>query len=655
MKTNTTYTPAKKRAGQSCVWLVLMFIISQLTSPFYASGNTDPDPPYDEILVFMNVHGIGGIQMPAAIVDEKAYLSVTDLFDFLKIKNDVSNGFESVSGFLLSPESSFVIDKKQNTIVYRDKQFNLSPDALIFTGTTLYLRTEYFGEIFGLQCKFNFRNLSVVLSTDIELPVMREMRLESMRNNLMQLKGEAIADTTIHRSYDFFRAGVADWSVINTKDLSNGNIDTRANLAFGGIVAGGETNVALNYRSGIPFRGREQFYQWRFVDNDNPLLKQTRIGKIYTPTISSVFSQVVGIQITNTPAIYRRSFGTYDLTYYNEAGWIAELYVNNTLVDYVKAEVTGLSTFQVPLVYGNSQVKIRFYSPWGEERTSEQNIQIPFNFLPPNEFEYTASAGMIEDSLHSAFGRINANYGVAPTLTVGGGVEYISTLPTAPVMPFANASYRIGSNILVSGEYAYGARSKFVGTYRLRSNVQVELNYTRYKRGQKAINNTFLEERKLSVSFPVRRRHFTLFSRYSLYQVKLPSVRSIAGKIDGSKYTTAEALLSSMLWGINTNITTYGLFISESVPYFYSNIAMTFRLPGRLLCTPQVQYEYNKFKVVSVKGEIGRYINTRGYFNAFYENNFKSGFQNFGIGFRYDFSFAVAGLSFTKGSQGRGL
>ena len=60
-------------------------------------------------------------------------------------------------------------------------------------------------------------------------------------------------------------------------------------------------------------------------------------------------------------------------------------------------------SFQVPLVYGNSAVKLRFYGPYGEQRFREQNINIPFNFVPLHQLEYTASAGMVEDSLHSRY------------------------------------------------------------------------------------------------------------------------------------------------------------------------------------------------------------------------------------------------------------
>jgi hypothetical protein len=652
MKDNSQYPNEKKHPCKRIGFLMGVYLLLLFFLPARSLAGGEPDPVflYDEILIYMNVQGVGNVQIPAAIRNEAAYLSVTDVFDFLKIRNTPSPGLDSVSGFLISPQAVFLIDKKNNRIYYQGKKIDLPPEAFIHNATTLYLRADYFGQIFGLQCKFNFRSLSVILSTDLELPVIREMRQEAMRNNLGKLKGESKADTTILRSYPLFKFGMADWAVINMHDVQQTAADTRLNLSLGGVVAGGETNVSLNYHNNMPFNERQQYYQWRFVNNDNNVLRQVMAGKIYTPSVSSIYSPVVGIQFTNAPAVYRRSFGTYTLTYYTEAGWIAELYVNNTLVDYSKADVTGLAHFQVPLVYGNSLVKIRFYSPWGEEKTSEQNIQIPFNFLPLHEFQYTASAGIVEDTLHSKFGRIDANYGLSNHLTVGTGIEYLSSVATGKAMPFLNASLRLSSNLLFSGEYTYGVRSKFVGSYHLPSDLQIELNYTRYKEGQQAINNTFKEERKAIVSYPFRSKKFTLFSKLSVYQIVLPNLKFTGA----SKYTTIEGLLSGVIFGISSNLTTYGVLIAQSSPYLYSNLSLAFRLPAKIIFTPQVQYEYNHLKIVDLRGEMGKYINSRGYLNVYYENNYKSAFQSVGVGLRYDFSFAVSGLSFTRGNHGTG-
>jgi hypothetical protein len=656
MTDNLSY-PIKNSPPKSRWWplLIAACLSVALLIPFTASpaattttttaggGEEDPPAPYDEIYVLVNVQGVGSIQIPAAIRNETVYLSVTDMFDFLKIKNVASPKMDSISGFFITQQATYLIDKINNRILYQGKTFTLKPDDMIRSEGNLYLRADYFGQIFELSCKFSFRSLSVNLSSRLELPVIREMRQELMRSNLSRLKGEVVADTIIPRHYPLFRAGMADWSVVTTQNAP-GPDDTRLYLATGTVLAGGETNVAINYDNQIPFREREQFYQWRLVDNDNNILRQTTAGKIFTQSTSSIYFPVVGLQFTNTPTTFRRSFGSYTLSNYTEPNWVVELYVNSTLVDYAKADASGFFKFDVPLVYGNSVIKLRYYGPWGEQRSSEQNIQIPFNFLPWHQFEYTASAGVEEDSLHSRFGRANANYGLSNHLTAGVGVEYLSSVTSGRVMPFVNASLRVTPQLMVAGEYTHGVRSTFVANYHSPSDLQFEVDYTRYKKGQKAINNAYLEERKAIISVPLRNRHFSAFSRLTLYQIVLPSTKLNPS----SKYTTIEELISGSILGAGTNFTTYALLADPTPTYIYSDLSLTFRLPGKFILTPEAQYEYKQQKFISIKAELGKYIFHNGYANIAYERNYKIGFKSIGAGLRFDLSFSQVGTTFRR-------
>jgi hypothetical protein len=647
MTSQPPYPPKSSRRRLTGLLTVVVFAGSLLSFAGRTVGGGDPDPPFEEILVLMNVQGVGGIQIPAAISNNVAYLSVSDVLDYLKIKNVISPGMDSISGFFMSPQATFLIDGAHNRILYQGRNFDLSRNATIRTSTDLYLRSDYFGTIFGLNCKFNFRTLSILLTTSLDLPIIREMRQEQMRGNINRLQGEASVDTTIGRSYPLFRLGMADWGVVATQATQQGlpeQNDNRLYLALGGVLAGGETDVALNYDSHTPFSGNQQFFQWRYVDNDNPRLRQVTAGRIYTPTIASIYSPVIGVQFTNAPTVYRRSFGTYMLTYYSEANWVVELYINNALVDYAKAPAAAFYTFKVPLIYGNSMLKLRFYGPWGEELSREQNIQIPFNFLPKGEFEYTASAGIVEDSLNSRFSRVSCNYGLGERITVGTGVEYLSSIVAGKEIPFVNTSLRLSSNLLLSGEYALGVRAKAVATYRLPSDLQLELDYTRYTRGQDAINYAYLEERRAILSLPIRRRKFTVFSRFSAYQAILP----ITKLTPAAKYTTLEGLLSGVFLGVNTNLTTYAWFVPQSAPYLYSNLSMAFRLPGKFVLTPQVQYDYAQRRISDWRTEMGKYVNSRGFFNVFYEKNIRSNFTSVGVSMRYDFSFGLTSVSATR-------
>jgi cell division protein FtsN len=627
---NLKYRKYSRISGilMSIAYLVVIMIAFPLT------GNAQDQSEYDEISVFLNIQKVGGIDIPAVIRDEKVYLPVVDIFSFLKIKNNPSAQLDSVTGFFISQQATYSIDKTKNRITFQGKVYDLKSDDMIKTETNLYLRSPFFGQIFGLDCIFSFRSLSVILSTKLELPVIREMRQEQMRANISKLKGEVKTDTIIGRKYPAFHFGMADWSVQSTQQLQ-GRTDTRLNLALGTVIAGGEANALLNYSNNTPFSEKQQQYLWRFVNNDRPMLRQVMAGKIYSQVTSSIYNPIVGVQFTNTPTTYRRSFGTYTLSDITEPNWTVELYVNNVLVDYLVADASGFYKFEVPLVYGNSAVKLKFYGPWGEERIKEENISIPFNFLPAKELEYSVSAGIVEDTLSSRFSRATVNYGVSRRLTVGGGVEYLSSVITGNTMPFVSASLRLMSGLLFTTEYTYGVRTKGLLSYRLPSNLQFELNYTKYDKGQKAIIYNYLEERKAVVSIPIKGKNFAAYSRLTVNQIVLPNLKN----------TNAEMLWSGSVYGVSTNFTTYGLFTDLTTPYVYSNLSLAFRLPSRITITPQVQYEYNNSQLISARTNLEKPLFKHGYLNMSYEQNFRSNTRSIEVGFRYDLSFAQTGFS----------
>lgn len=612
-------------------FVILVFLFSFLSD---LNSFGQEYPPYEELALFVDVPNLGGRDMDILILDNEVYLPITDLFDFLMIRNIPSPNLDTITGFFVNQEATYLIDRKNNQIQYVDQMFTLQPGDLIRTETNLYLKGYYFGHIFGLDADFNFRTMSIRINPRMELPAIREMRLLAMRKNMKRLVGEEEADTTIGRNYPFFQFGMADWSA-NLTEQVNGQVDSRLSLALGSMLVGGEATVVINYNSFTPFTEKQQHYLWRYVNNDNRAVRQVMAGKIATGATSSIFDPVVGAKVTNSSTKFRRSFGTYTLSDRTEPEWTVELYVNNVLVDFTTADASGFFTFEVPLVYGNTSVRLKFYGPYGEERVREQNITIPFNFIPKKTFEYSVSAGIVEDGLQSKFSRAGAFYGLTRSITLGTGVEYLSSVTSSQVMPFVNGSFRLASNLLLSGEYSPEVRSKGTLTYRLPSSLQFDLNYIYYTKGQRAINHIYREERKFSMSMPIRLNNFSVYNRFSIHQLVLPT----------SNYTTAEWLISGALFGVNTNITTYGVFIGNTRPYFYSDFSMAFRLPKNITLQPRAQYSYTNKQFLSAKILAEIRVFKKGYLTASYEQNFRSDMYMVEFGFRYDFKFAQTSIS----------
>jgi hypothetical protein len=629
MDLKKTYTISNK---EDCMLLTLFRLIKSfilffilILIPVFSFGQNDPQ--YDEVTVYLKVQGVGGADIPALIKDEVAYLSVSDVFNLIKVKNTPSARLDSLSGFFINPQDEYLIDRVKRQITFQGKKIELKPEDLILTQTNLYMKTNLFGQVFGLNCVFNMRDLSIILTTKLELPLIKEMKMEQMRNNLKRLKGDVKTDSTIGRRYPLFKFGMADWAVTSTQQQGS-SPNTQMNLALGSVVAGGEMNVGLNYYQGSKFDLSQQTYVWRYVNNDFKAMRQVLVGKIGAQTISSINGSLVGIEVTNTPTIFRRSFGTYILSNMTEPGWLVELYVNNVLVDFVKADASGFYKFEVPLVYGISVLTVRMYGPWGEVRTRVENANIPYNFLPTGELEYTVDAGVVENQANTQLYRTNINYGVGRRMSIGGGFEYFSSPSGINSLPFVGSSIMLISDLLMATEYTFGVQLKSSLSYRLPSNLQFDLSYTNYDKGQKAILNAPIEERSASIAVPVQSKNFSLFTRLSLSQMMYSEYKT----------TSSEFLLSGNLKGVSSNITTTMMFQDPKHINASSNYSLSFKLPGHFIVNPSVIYDYNQKCLMTVHCNLEKPLFGRGYLNMAYDRNIINKINSFNIGLRYDFS-----------------
>jgi cell division protein FtsN len=265
----------------------------------------------------------------------------------------------------------------------------------------------------------------------------------------------------------------------------------------------------------------------------------------------------------------------------------------------------------------------------------ERIISLPFTFVPKDILEYDLSAGIVEDSLRSRLLRTNVNYGVSRNVTIGAGYEHLTSVISSPQMPFLKGSFRLASNLILSGELTYKVRAKSTLIYRLPSNIQFDLNYTKYNIEQEAIHHNYLQELNASILIPISLKNFFVYNRLTFNQIVLPT----------TNHTSAEWLLSGSYFGVNTNLTTSGLFIGDSTPFVYSKLSLSYRFAFGLRITPDVQYGYTDKKLRSLKIGLEQKLIKHAYLNLSFEQDFKRNIPTAELGFRYNFNFAQTGIS----------
>ena len=616
---------------------LLYLFISLLASVHYSASAQERD--CDEVLVSLQVKYIGSTELPSIICGEQVYLSVPDVFAFLQIKNTTNAAFSKIEGFFIQPNNAFKIDETVGQITYKGHVIPLKPGDLIRTTTNLFLKASYFNTVFELENNFSFRNLSVSMSSKLELPAVKEARIAQLRANINKIKNEFTADTTFVRDKPLFHFGTANYA-INTNQQTNGTHSERLLLNLGGMLAGGELTSALNYGSNQPFSIKNQQYRWRYVNDENKYISQITLGKIGASSTATILYPIVGGQITNAPIQIRKSFGTYALSDHTQPDWMVELYINNVLVDYVKADADGFFSFNVPLMYGRTEISLRYYGPWGEEQVSGKQFVIPFQFLPSKKLEYNASSGLIEDGKNSFFANAKANYGLSDHITIGGGVEYVSSLVNHKIITFVNSSIRVAPQLFISGGYYPNIMYNGKLNYTAANNLRLEMDYAKYEKTQQAVRFNYSEMRKATLSFPIHTAHFSGNSRLSVQQ----------NLYNTSKYTTSELLLSGTGYGLNFNFTTNSFFTPIGKPFIYSNLSTSVRLPKGFVLIPQVRYEYNGDGITSLRAELKKQVFKKGFVQASFDNNFKTNSRYLQMGFRYDFETISTGFSssFTK-------
>lgn len=620
----------KYNKGFCCKWIFLLIPLFL----FLEAGAQQTS--YDDIPIQLRVQGIGGFEIDALYNYEKnqLLLPVETLFRILRIKHEVSFYQDTIVGFVVDENRPYMIDYLSQIIRFGTTAYYLNQGDLIKTETGLYLDHNLFGKYFNLYCTFNFRGLSVELKTDIELPAIREIRLNQMRRNIDQLKSELPVDTTFGRNYHLFRYGMIDWALSSTQSTYFKE-DTRLLFSTGAEVFGGETNLLLNLSTHEGFNHRNQHYIWRWANNDTKFFRQLRMGRINAPSTATLFDPLIGFSATNSPTTFRRSFGEYTISDYTGPGWTVELYINNVIVDFQTADASGFYSFDVPLVFGNSQVILKFYGPYGEERTSQQYINIPYNFLPKGELEYNITGGILLGKDRALFGRAEINYGLNRFISFGGGHEFLSSIVNGEHIPFIIASVTPMQNLLIRCEYAAGVRSRATVSYRFPSNLLFEIDYTNYVPGQKAVFYNYLEERKATISVPLRWKFLKGFSKMSFKQ----NVYQIL------TYNSADMTLSTFLGPVNTSISAYANWIDNKTPFMYANLAGGIRFGRGFVFRPQSQIDITNQNIISIKGEIEKRISRSGYFSLSTEENFRSGYRSIDFSFRWDLPFAQSNFS----------
>jgi len=593
----------------------------------------NPSFVYDEIPALLLIDGYGMYDLDVIYTNnDLLYVNIENLFHILMIPCVVYQRGDSLAGFIENEDNTYFIDYSNKQIKVGEKTFSCKNEMVKEMGM-VYLESSLLAKAFGISLTFNYRSLLVVLKSDFELPLFKQQRLEKMRDNLSKIHGEIVTDTILNRNYNLFKFGMLDWSMSSTQS-SNDLTRSKFGIGFGAELLYGEANVSVIYDNKYGFEDDDLHYRWRWVDNDKKIIKQAQIGKISNQSIAFYNSPLVGAVIRNAPTTVRKATGYYTISDYTEPNWTVELFINDVMVDYTKADASGMYFFEVPNIYGFTTIKLKFYGPMGEERMEERTTNIPYTFMPEKEFEYGITSGIIQDSSLSRYGKVEANYGLTRKITIGAGLEYLSSIQNRPYIPYVKTSIQPFSKLTFIGEYAHGVRAKGLMNYYFFKNASIIVDYAKYVKDQQATQFKYLEERKILLSIPFRYRNVSGFSKIDFSQYVYKTFT----------YNQTNIILSVYYKQFSINSTTQLNWTNEHSSYILTTNSLSWRLKRGFVFRPSTRYDHVQNTLDFYKIELEK-KSRRSNFTISYERNISLNDHVFSIGFRYNLSFARANVT----------
>jgi hypothetical protein len=580
---------------------------------------------YEETPVEIVVQRQGSVVVPALLKDDSLFLPIFEVFQYLGIKAEPARDGQSISGFFIDEYNSYSVNAQTNEIFVNRR--TTSSQGILVSNSRIFLASTEWGKTFDLHMRFNFRALEVELTTNLELPIVREMLREQARRAMLRTEDRIKADKYAPLDRSILNGAMLDWAISSQllPRYERFNYSLGAGIEF----LGGDLTASAVGVSDQPLTLVNTPIKWRYVLPESRIVSQVVAGNDIQFPGTVALPYATGVHITNTPVTFRQGFSSYVVRDYTEPNWMVELFVNERLVDYARADAAGYFQFSTPLPYGTTNIKLKFYGPFGEERTREKLVQVPYTFVPPGEIEYGLIAARLYDTNRTYYGSVGAQFGVTSWLTVGGGSYYFRDSTREPLAPVGSMSLRIADQLLVNAAYIHGFESKAHLTYSLPSGLNADLSLVKFAKEQRFFSRTVLEERRLAIGLPIP---FGLLPG----ALRLSATQSIS---EANNDYFAEAGITTFI--LNTPVTYLTSAQYQRKPLnellnMRSNLSVLFRMPYELLLRPETEFDHKQTRLNTFRATLERHLSSYGWVTLGFERNVPLKTNTFKLDLRLD-------------------
>lgn len=394
--------------------IVLLLSFSALLSPpVIAQSFWEQDGPEDMIVsVYANNQPI--MATLYALYDQQLYVPLSELAAELGlpvVRDAQQRQVLITAAYRLPAYQVHLLEDGQLRVSQRGEPDRLWPadawlEEMWDAEGELYLSLAYMEQLWPIYFNFNLNRLRLDLRTDEPLPELEARARQRLRElRLRQIDQQQL--TAPGLPYAMISPPLIEW---NARYQSNNRRENYGVIARHDLLGfGHEWQAQINNNR---FRDDYELTRLRWMGSyyaaesgsPSPLLggiQQVEVGDIRTSTLQGAPSatQGRGLMLSSFKAGQSSVFATQVITGFAPAGWEADLYINQQLVDYQQVKESGTYEFEAYLQQGYNHVEVRLFGPLGEERIDRFNFQLGQDYLERGEFAVSLSVFQPEQDL----------------------------------------------------------------------------------------------------------------------------------------------------------------------------------------------------------------------------------------------------------------
>ena len=358
-----------------------------------------PDPE-EQFLLDVNLRqyrlseGVRAYQTP-----EGTCVLFGDFLAALDVPMKIDMAGKKASGWAFQESHKIDVDVAAASASYGGKRETISPETVRETGDGWCVDTAALGRWFGITVRPVTAGSLLVIESDAKLPVEQAMERQVRAASLKQAKFDMRSLPQVRLPYRMWRAPALDFVVsggITYRAKDGARVDRRTSIYAAGEIAKLSYDAQFSTTDkGVPSAFR--FHAYR-SDPDAALLgplKATHFGfgdvEGFDSRLTGSAATGRGAVVTNRPV---RSLSSFDRTRFEgdlPAGWEAEIYRNGELLGFARPDANQRYLFDnVPLMYGENDVRIVLYGPQGQTRTHSEMINVGQDNVPAGKTWYWA-------------------------------------------------------------------------------------------------------------------------------------------------------------------------------------------------------------------------------------------------------------------------